>query len=58
MSQNNFSNRRRTTIAQRLPDDLIKKQQEFLAFIMYRHIQHDYPLALIDNMNETPVFAK
>src|SRR5688500_7470191 len=55
MSRNNFSNRRRTTITQRLPDDLIEKQQEFLAFIMYRRIQHDYPLALIGNMDETPV---
>ncbi len=55
MNRNNLSNRRRTTIAQRLPDDLIEKQQEFLAFIMYRRIQHDYPLTLIGNMDETPM---
>ena len=55
MNRNNLSNRRRTTIAQRLPDDLIEKQQEFLAFIMYRRIQHDYPLAFISNMDETPM---
>jgi len=55
MNRNNLSNRRCTTIAQRLPDDLIEKQQAFLAFIMYRRIQYDYPLALIGNMDETPV---
>jgi len=55
MSRNNLSNRCRTTIAQHLPDDLIEKQQEFLAFITYRRIQHDYPLAFIGNMDETPV---
>ena len=36
MSRNNLSNRRRTTVAQHLPDYLIEKQQEFLAFVMYR----------------------
>src|ERR1043165_2271726 len=55
MNHNNLSNHRRTTIAQCLPEDLIEKQQEFLAFIMYRCIQHDYPLALIGNMDETPM---
>jgi DDE superfamily endonuclease/Tc5 transposase DNA-binding domain/CENP-B N-terminal DNA-binding domain len=55
MVRNNLSNRRRTTIAQHLPKDLIEKQQEFLAFIMYRRIEHDYPLALIGNMDETPM---
>ena len=55
MSRNNLSNRRRTTIAQHLPDNLNEKQQEFLAFIMYRRIQHDYPLTLIGNMDETPM---
>ena len=55
MSCNNLSNRRYTTITQHLPNDLIEKQQEFLAFITYRRIQHDYPLAFIGNMDETPV---
>jgi len=55
MVRNNLSNRRRTTVAQHLPDNLIEKQQEFLAFIMYRRIQHDYPLGLIGNMDETPM---
>ncbi len=55
MARNNLSNRCHTTIAQHLPNDLTKKQQEFLAFIMYRRIQHDYPLGLISNMDETPM---
>src|SRR6266542_3572135 len=55
MSRNNLSNRRHTTIAQHLPSNLVEKQQEFLAFITYRRIQHDYPLALIGNMDETLV---
>src|SRR5688572_11207624 len=55
MVRNSFSNQRCTTIAQHLPDNLIEKQQEFLAFITYRRIQHDYPLAFIGNMDETPI---
>jgi transposase-like protein len=55
MNRNNFSNRRRTTIAQRLPDDLVETQQAFLSYIMYLRIDYNYPLALIANMDETPV---
>src|ERR1043165_4568463 len=55
MSRNNLSNCRCTTIAQHLPSNLVEKQKEFLAFIMYRRIQHDYPLTFIGNMDETPV---
>src|SRR5688572_19349932 len=55
MNRNNLSNRCCTTIAQHLPDDLIEKQQEFLAFVIYRRIQYDYPLAFIGNMDETPM---
>ena len=38
MNHNKLSNRHHITIAQYLPDDLIEKQQEFLAFIMYWYI--------------------
>src|SRR4051812_11534078 len=51
-----LSNHRRTTVSQRLPEDLIEKQHEFLNFILYCRIQYDYPLELIENMNETPLF--
>src|SRR5256885_7146964 len=55
MSCKNLSNCHHITIAQHLPDDLIEKQQEFLAFITYRQIQHDYSLAFIGNIDETSV---
>ena len=55
MSRNNLSNHHHTTVAQHLPNNLIEKQQEFLAFVMYRRIQHDYPLVFIGNMDETPM---
>jgi hypothetical protein len=55
MVRNNFSNRRRTTIAQRLPEDFVETQQAFLAYIMYLRIDYNYPLALIANMDETPL---
>jgi hypothetical protein len=55
MNRNNLSNRRRTTIAQHLPDNLIEKQQEFLAYVMYKRIQHNYLLSYIANMDETPM---
>jgi hypothetical protein len=55
MKRYNLATRRKTHIAQHLPDDLIEKQQNFLSFILYRRIQHDYPLRYIGNMNETPV---
>ncbi|CAG8643491.1 5976_t:CDS:1, partial [Diversispora eburnea] len=48
-----LSNRHHTTIAQRLPEDLIEKQHEFLNFILYRRIQYDYSLNLIENIDET-----
>src|SRR6266542_2958576 len=51
----NFATRRRTHIAQYLPENLLEKQQNFLAFILYRHIQYDYLLKYIGNMDETPV---
>ena len=49
----NLSNRRRTTISQQLPEDLIEKQHSFLSFILYRRIQYDYPLNLIANLDKT-----
>ncbi|CAG8477128.1 6488_t:CDS:1, partial [Scutellospora calospora] len=50
-----FSNRHKTIVAQHLPTDLEAKQQEFLSLIQYCCIQHDYPLLLIGNMDETPL---
>ncbi|CAG8511982.1 5357_t:CDS:2 [Scutellospora calospora] len=55
MHRNNFSNRRCTTIAQRLPEDLEPKRDEFLSNILYHRMRYNYPLALIGNMDETPL---
>ena len=55
MRRNNLSNRRRTTIAQHLPENLIERQQEFLAYIMYKRIEYNYLLSFIGNMDETPM---
>ena len=55
MRRNNFSNRRRTTVAQRLPEDLEPKRDEFLSNILYHRMRYNYPLALIGNMDETPL---
>ena len=49
MKRYNFAIRKRTHIAQYLSNDLLKKQQNFLAFILYRCIQYDYPLKYIGN---------
>ena len=40
LSRNNLCNRRRTTVAQRLPDTLNELQHEFLSFVLYRRIEY------------------
>ena len=56
LKRHSFSLRRRTTVGQRLPQDLITK---VVGFIMStRKLRHskDYPLSLIGNMDETPLW--
>jgi hypothetical protein len=48
-----LTERRKTTVAQHLPEDLIETQHAFLSYIMYMRIQHNYPLKYIGNMDET-----
>ena len=55
MSRHKLSNRRKTTIAQRLPEDYVEQQNEFLSYVLYLRKEHDYPLSLIGNMDETPL---
>src|SRR5215216_1536089 len=55
MSRHNLSNRRKTTIAQRLPEDYAEKQSEFLSYVMYLRKENQYSLSLIRNMDETPM---
>ncbi|PKC01192.1 hypothetical protein RhiirA5_427116 [Rhizophagus irregularis] len=47
MNYNNLSTYYHITIIQHLSDDLIEKQQEFLAFVTYQCIQYEYFLAFI-----------
>ena len=53
MSQHKLSNRRKTTIAQRLLEDYVEQQNEFLSYVLYLRKEHDYPLSLIGNMDKT-----
>jgi DDE superfamily endonuclease len=53
MSRHKLSNRRKTTIAQRLSEDYVEQQSEFLSFVLYLRKEHNYPLSLIGNMDET-----
>ena len=55
MSRFSLSTRRRTTVAQNLPEDLVEKQQQFLSFILFRRREHNYPLKYIANLDETSV---
>ncbi|RUS13366.1 pogo transposable element with KRAB domain-like protein, partial [Endogone sp. FLAS-F59071] len=55
MERNGLSIRRRTTVAQKLPEQLEELQHNFLLFILYHRIQFDYLLNLISNIDETPL---
>lgn len=55
MSRHLLSNRRRTTVAQRLPEEYNEDQQCFLSYILYMRTEYNYPLNLIGNMDETPL---
>src|SRR6266540_6863452 len=56
LARYDLCDRHRTTVSQQLLPDLLKKQNVFLSYILYRRIQHDYPLKYIRNMNETPMW--
>ena len=55
MTRHNLANRRKTTISQRLPENYIEQQSEFLSYVLFRRREHQYPLSLIANMDETPM---
>ncbi|GES92590.1 pogo transposable element with KRAB domain [Rhizophagus clarus] len=48
-------NRRKTTISQKLPENYISLQSEFLSYVLFRQREYQYPLSLIANMDETPM---
>ena len=56
LRRNSFSLRRRTTVGQKLPCDLINKVVNFIITTRkLRHHKH-YPLSFIGNMDETPLW--
>ena len=56
MTRHNLVNRRKTTVTQRLPDDYVELQNSFLSYILYQRKENQYPLSLIVNIDETPLF--
>ena len=54
MKRNGLSLRQKTT-AQRLPDDYKEKIVRFHRYIIDRSREHNFPLHLIANMDETPL---
>jgi hypothetical protein len=55
MQRNGLSIRRRTTVAQRLPEELEELQQNFLSFVLRWRMKFNYPLNQIGNMDEVPL---
>ena len=55
MKRNGLSLRQKTTLAQRLPDDYEEKIVRFHRYIIDRRKEHNFPLHLIANMDETPL---
>ena len=55
MRRKELSIRRRTHIAQRLPDELEEKTMAFQRFILKRRREHTYPLSRIGNADQTPL---
>ena len=55
MTRHKLVNRRKTTISQKLPENYIELQNQFLSYVLFRRKEHQYPLSLIANMDETPM---
>ena len=55
MKRNGLSLRQKTTLAQRLPDDYEEKIVRFHRYIIDLRKEHNYPLHVIANMDETPL---
>ena len=54
MKRNGLSLRQKTTLDQRLPDDYEEQIVKLHRYIINRGREHNYPLHLISNMDETP----
>ena len=55
MGRHHLSVRKRTTIAQRLPDDHEDKLLNFQKYVIKQRKEHNYPLSLIGNADQTPM---
>ena len=55
MARHDLVIRQKTKISQKLPADLESKLMKFHQYIIQRRKEHDYPLAQIGNMDETPM---
>ena len=56
LERNGLSLRRRTTVSQRLPQDLIQKVSSFLLHVRRLRLQHHHSLTAIGNMDEIPLW--
>ena len=56
LRRNGFSLRRRTTVSQRLPQDLIPKVSSFILHVRKLRLLKNYQLSSIGNMDETPLW--
>ncbi len=52
MSYHNLVNKRKTIITQQLSENYIEQQSEFLSYILFCWKKYNYPLSLIENMDE------
>ena len=55
MKRHDLSFRRRTHIAQRLPEELAEKTTRFQRYVIRKRRQHNYPLDRIGNADQTPL---
>ena len=56
LKRHDLSLRRKTKIAQKLPRDLEDQLLSFQRFVIRLRQKNEYPLSLIANMDETPVW--
>lgn len=56
-NRHGFTLRRRTTVGQRLPRELVPKVVSFLVRVRRMIRQHEFPLGSIGNMDETHLWA-
>ena len=56
MRHHNLTLRARTSVSQKLPSDLETKINKFHVDVKELRSQHNFPLNLVGNMDETPMY--